>query len=194
MSRKILWNLKAKLYQKFRSIFPFGYILRQENESLLSLIKVTPANIQTALDLGTGEGNVLKLITSPVKKIGIDSNFNMLVNARRNIKAEFINGDVVFLSLKNKIADLVLIIGVLEYFPELEPVFNEIYRITTKNAHVIISYSPNNVWTFLRQFSGHRIFPNKLKKMKKIVQKSGFQFVTHKRLIMQHQILIKKVE
>ena len=193
MNRLRLWNLKAKLYRSFRNRFPFGFILQQENESLLLLLKKIPSNFKTVLDLGTGEGNVLQLIADNAKKIGVDSCLSMIINARKNINADFINCELLYLSLKNQSADIVLLIGVLEYFSKLDPLFCEIYRITKSDARVIISYSPNNIWAFLRQFLGHKIYPLSLEKIIKIIEKNGFQLITHNKLMMQHQIIIKKI-
>lgn len=191
MNNKILWNLKANLYRNFRNKFPFRYFLQQENKSLLSLLNKVPSNFQTVIDLGTGEGNSLQFIGGHVIKLGVDSSFSMLINARKNVTAELVNNDLLHLSLKDQIADLVLIIGVLEYFCDLNPLFREIHRITKADAHIIISYSPNNLWTFLRLFLGYKIYPLKFEKIINIIERNGFQFITINKLLMQHQILIK---
>ena len=192
MKKSIIWNFKAKLYQQFRNQFPFGYFLQQENKSLAALLTKIPPKFKIVLDLGTGEGNALQFVANHVTKIGVDSSLSMLVNAHRKINAAFINCDLLHLSLKNNIADIVLIIGVLEYFSNLDPIFHEINRVTTKDSYVIISYSPPNIWTFLRQFIGHRIYSIKLKKMIEIIEKNGFEIIKPNKGIMQHQILIKK--
>jgi len=192
MNKLHLWDLKAKLYRKFRKRFVFGYILERENKSLTSLLNKIPAKIETVLDLGTGDGNALQLVTTAAQKIGVDSSLIMLFNARKNVNALFINSDLLHLSVKSRIADIVLAIGVFEYFSKLGPVLCEIYRITKDNAHIIISYSPNNVWTFLRQFSGHRIYPMKFDNIIKIIEQNDFQFIAFQKGMMQHQILIKK--
>ena len=192
MNKLLLWDLKAELYRKFRKRFVFGYILERENKSLISLLNKVPSKIETVLDLGTGDGNALQLVSTAKQKIGVDSSLKMLFNARKNVNAEFLNSDLVHLSVKNQIADIVLAIGVLEYFSKLDPILCEIYRITRDNAHIIISYSPNNVWTFLRQFSGHRIYPMKLDNIIKVIERNNFQFIAVNKGMMQHQILIKK--
>lgn len=193
MNESTIWNLKAKLYKLFRNQLPFNYFLRQENKSLLSLIELVPQTFPTVLDLGTGEGNALDIISSSVIKFGVDFNLSMLINARNRVNANLINSELLHLSIKNEIADLVLIIGVLEYFSDINPVFREIRRISKTNTHVIISYSPNNIWTFLRQFLGNKIYPLKSDKIVSIIERNGFQFIEQHRLLMQHQMLIKKI-
>ena len=192
MNKSKLWNLKAKFYQGFRNRFPFRYILQQENNSLLALLDKIPQIFDSVIDLGTGEGNALQLISNHTRKIGVDFSLAMLLNAQERIHADFINCELSHLPLKNKIADLVLIIGVLEYLSEFHSLFKEINRISKANAYVIISYSPNNIWTFLRQFLGHKIYALTYEKMVKLIEINGFAYNTHHRTLMQCQMLIKK--
>lgn len=193
MSEWILWNLKARLYRIFRHRFPFGFILQRENESFVSLLNKIPQDHKIVLDLGTGEGNALQFIDGCAFKVGVDSSLSMLSNAQQNLKADFVKCDIFQLPFKNEIADLVLVIGVLEYFSEFNLILHEIYRVTKRDAYVIVSFSPNNFWTLLRQFSGHKIYPTNFNNFLRTITKNNFNVIEHRKLMMQHQLLIKKI-
>jgi len=188
-----LWNVKAKLYQRFRNRCFFGYILRKENRALGSLLMTIPVEYEVVFDLGTGTGNALSLIDVDTIRVGVDKNFLMLHEADRLIDAHFVNCDIEHLSFKSHSADLILTIGVLEYFSRLDSIFREIYRVAQTTAVIIISYAPFNVWSLLRFLLGHRIYPKTKKQITKIINRNGFCTIQTKRLIMQHQILLKKM-
>jgi ubiquinone/menaquinone biosynthesis C-methylase UbiE len=185
-----LWNLKSKLYDYFRDIFPFSYILNAENKALLELLKDT--SFSTVIDLGTGEGNALTLLPPTVRKIGVDFSYSMLKNAQRKVNTDFINANIESLPLKAHITDLVLIIGVAEYFSQLDFILKEINRITKDDAAIVLSYSPPNTGTFLRKVLGHKIYPLTKDQVSLIAEKNNFCIKKNCQTWLQHQVLLIK--
>jgi len=193
MIKTFLWNIKAKLYFYLRNRFPFRYILQHENKSLKQLLSQVPdSQLKFVVDLGVGTGNALSIINCEKIRIGVDFSLSMLHLAKKDISALFVNCDVLFLSLKNEIADLVLAIGLSEYIPQLEIIFQEMKRISKPNAFAIVTYAPKNIWTWLRWFLGHKIYPRKFDDILRIIQSYGFEVVAREKSMMQRQLLIIK--
>ncbi len=184
------WTIKSKLYKFFRNHFPFNYFLLQENQSILYLLQTIPDPIETVIDLGTGNGNGLALLPDHVMKVGIDANFPMLAQSKERVKAEYVNSDIMMLALKSAIADLILLIGVLEYYSKYDALLSEIYRVVKSKGYVILTSATHSVWSLFRNFLGHRIHPMNFDQMKKCIERNGFRILHYRKLAMQHQFLI----
>lgn len=193
MLKLAVWNIKAKLYHSFRQRFPFRFFLDQEQKSLIFLINKISIPVKVVVDLGTGEGEALKVLPeSSIHKCGIDICFPMLINASKQVDGDFLNSNVTSLALKSGVADLVMAIGLLEYFTDFNLIFSEISRILKPSAYAIISYTPKNFFSFLRMFLGLKIHTSNINVIKKLTLKNNLSCIEHCRSMMQYQVLIRK--
>lgn len=193
MSR-FIWDLRAALYTRFRKLFPFGLILKKENRVLRELIAQIPYKEAMVVDVGTGTGNGLENIDAHFHKIGIDLNYRMLLLNKHHLNVPLIQCDAGRLALKDKIAEIVLSCGLLEYFKYKKPILEEIYRITKKQGYAVITYSPANLFLFFRRVLGNKIYGSTFEEMKTLILNNGYRIVDNRRSLMQHQLLIHKIK
>ena len=129
---KFLWNIQAGFYRALRRNPVSAGILRQENEAVSFLLKeFLPAPVQRGLDIGSGSGNSLKLIPSgEAGWISLDYSLRMIRKSRPHFKhINFVAGDASSLPFKTESFDLVLCIGVAEYFPDIDPFLQGLNQI-----------------------------------------------------------------
>lgn len=111
--------------------------------------------VQRVLDLGCGSGDYLDVLAGrPVAYSGIDFSANMIQSARERadalgIKADLRIGDVENLPYSDKTFDLVLAIGLIEYFDHPDALLREIRRVLTVGGLLVMqSYKKSfNAWT-----------------------------------------------
>jgi ubiquinone/menaquinone biosynthesis C-methylase UbiE len=190
-----IWNLIAPIYDRLRRNPISGYFLKRENWAVESLTKeLSPYNVNTVCDLGVGRGHSLSLIPEKIThKIAIDRSLLMLKLTRKESPDSlFINADVLHIPVKNAIVDLILCIGLVEYISDLESLLSQINGILKKEGHLLLSYSPKNILTFLRFLRGHKIYPRKWKEIERCLSKYPFDLLEFKTTPLQHQCLLKK--
>lgn len=190
-----LWNLIAPIYNLLRRNPLSAYFLKEEHLAAESLLKnLSSDNLNTICDLGVGRGNSLLLIPEKISnRFAIDRSMSMLNHTRMDFPDQFfINANVLNIPLKNATFDLVFCIGLSEYIPDLEPLFDQIYAILKSEGHVLLSYSPKNMLTFFRILRGHRIYPRKGDEIYDGLRKHHFELLQFEFTPLQHLCLIQK--
>lgn len=189
------WRQQARLYRLFRSRFPFNRILERENQNLQRLLQsVVVAGPGIAVDVGTGNGNVLRWLNRFELVIGIDSNFSMLQQANQQLPtAWLLQAEAGRLPLKPAIADLVVAVGLTEYLRDAAGIFHEAQRILSATGYLIITSAPPGLWTCLRWLLGQRLFPRTAAQIAALGRQNNFRLQARLRTMMQEQLLFQKV-
>jgi len=185
---KWLWRVKAKLYDTLRP----GFMLKAENEAVLSLLQQIPQNsIHRVLDVGTGTGNSYYLLDAySVFKVGIDTSPAML--NKNPYKSKLVNGDILAAPFRPDTFDLVLCIGVSEYSTDLAFLLRKLNLLLSGKGFLVFTISPKNSLNFLRMLSGHRLFLCDDTSVKTIINETGFKIVKKTGTMMQVQYLLLK--
>ena len=200
-----LWDFHSGLYQNFRHWYPFNIILEQENKNLFQLFYALKTIPSVVLDIGTGHANALQqlkqyLDTERVMKglheqtlfIGVDHSLEMLRCAAKNSDLELLKCDAHHLSFKENLISLILVIGLVEYIPDLEGLFQEICRVLNKEGRIILTFSPHNIFFYLRFFLGKKLFRRSICTFEREIEAAGLIIEKKLTTFMQIQYLIKK--
>jgi len=115
---------------------------------------------KTIVDVGCGTGKLLGLI-SPRSQVGlgIDLSVEMLKRAKQrtiNTGIQLVRADASHLPLQDHVADGVISVSMTEAGPVLEEHFNELSRIATKRATLIMTIF-NEDRTFRKQLDERSI-------------------------------------
>jgi ubiquinone/menaquinone biosynthesis C-methylase UbiE len=112
------------------------------------------------VDVGCGTGKLLELISQRSQLgLGIDLSIHMLNKAKlrtTNASVQLVRADASHLPLQDHTADGVTSISMTESGPALDEHFNELLRIATKHATLIMTIFDNNQ-TSWNQLSDTRI-------------------------------------
>jgi ArsR family transcriptional regulator len=130
------------------------------DKALIDLIGPQP--IDSFLDLGTGTGRMLQLLTGHYRRaIGIDASRDMLAVARANLdranitSASVRHGDIFNLPLEQQDFDLITIHQVLHFLDQPEIAINEAARMLRPGGRlVIIDLAPHGL-EYLRDEHAH---------------------------------------
>lgn len=135
------------------------------NRYFSKLKKLFPKNINNVLDVGCGEGFLLRYLPPIQSYVGIDTNESSLyiaensksqiANLKKIQNIKFQKEDVYHLSFENGSFDLVTCLEVLEHLETPEKALSEIKRITKK--WVILSV-PHEPWFQLSNFLRGKYF------------------------------------
>jgi ubiquinone/menaquinone biosynthesis C-methylase UbiE len=113
------------------------------------------------VDVGCGTGKLLGLISSRSQVgLGIDLSVQMLNRAReraRDTGIQLVRADASHLPLQDHIADGVLSVSMTEVGPVLEKQFEELSRIATKDATLIMTIFDDKDRTSWKRLSETRI-------------------------------------
>ena len=129
-------------------------------KALLRLIGKSP--VDSLLDLGTGTGRVLQLLSDVYRRaVGIDASRDMLSVARANldkagiVKASVRQGDILNLPLEAQDFDLVIIHQVLHFLDQPELAIAEAARVLRPGGRLlIVDLAPHNL-EYLRDEHAH---------------------------------------
>jgi ubiquinone/menaquinone biosynthesis C-methylase UbiE len=124
---------------------------------------VAPMKVADLIDLGTGTGRVLEVLSAYVERgVGVDLSREMLAVARANLEAAGIHnchvrqGDILSLPFAEASADLVTIHQVLHYLGEPGEAVAEAARLLRPHGHLlIVDFTPHEL-EFLRTDHAHR--------------------------------------
>ena len=117
----------------------------------------------------------------------------MLQSTRNGYSVDLVQADVLCLPVGDMTADIILMIGVLEYIREIDSMFKELARIMNPQAYAIITYSPDSMITRLRKLVGNRLIIRSKEEIESLIQLNGFMIMEMNCLKTQHQILMKKM-
>jgi ubiquinone/menaquinone biosynthesis C-methylase UbiE len=190
-----IWNFIAPVYRILRKNPISGYFLNKEIRGIEILLKnLRSIDIKTVCDLGVGRGHSLDLVTGTYPwKVAIDKSMSMIRNTINNYSGtHFLLGDVLNLPIKDSSFDLVICIGLMEYLADIDSLIAQIYPTLKHKAFLLITSSPNNIFTFLRVLNGHRIYARNSTDIEKQFLKYHFEILDVQITPMQHQYLLQK--
>lgn len=124
---------------------------------------VGPGPFQRIIDLGTGTGRMLALLSGRAREAeGLDLSHQMLTLARSQLseagitQARVRQGDVTATPFDTASADIVIVHQVLHYLEEPEKVVREAGRILKPGGKLIIVDFASHNHEFMREAFGHR--------------------------------------
>jgi SAM-dependent methyltransferase len=108
-------------------------------ERISMALNIIPKGIYSVLDVGCGDGTLLKMLDANYVKAGIDISYNVLKQVEENIKAQALSSAI---PISGSSFDLVLCTEVIEHLDqgEFESTRAELQRIAKKFILVTVPY------------------------------------------------------
>lgn len=189
----MLWDFKAKFYQKARNSFFLSWLLKKENEIVTEFLQNISLENKAVLDIGTGTGNIPVLLKNPRMVLGIDVSLGMLREAKKTSKDLFvINCNIVKIPLAKDCIYVVFCVGVLEYLSDFKTLFYEISQVLQTNGFFYLTYSQKNISNFLRNTLGEKIHFAQESEIIQELKCYGFQLVRKNTTFIQTQLLFRR--
>ena len=124
---------------------------------------IGPKRIESVLDLGTGTGQMLRLLSPQAERlIGLDVNASMLAVARAQLAADGLHqielrqGDLYALPVERESFDLVVLHQVLHYLDDPLRALREAAQAVRPGGRVlVVDFAPHDL-EFLREEQAHR--------------------------------------
>lgn len=137
--------------------------LAEDEVELAMVDMVADLPVRELIDLGTGTGRVLQVLSCHVDRgIGVDSSREMLAVARSNLEASKTDnchvrhGDIFSLPFPDECTDLVTIHHVLHFLANPDEAVQEAARLLRRGGHLlIVDFTPHEL-EFLRTEHAHR--------------------------------------
>ncbi len=192
---KVIWTFQAFFYDLLRKNAISSRILRKENDAILSMLQMLPENCWRAvLDLGSGSGNSLSLLPSKTGFIvAVDYSYRMLKRSRVFFpNVLYLNGEAVALPLKHNIFDLVVSVGLLEYLPDADAFFSEIFTKLKSDGYLVFTISPPRLVAGPRTLLGHKIYTHREIIIEEKIGRHSFVLVNQRKTLLQQQYVIQK--
>jgi ubiquinone/menaquinone biosynthesis C-methylase UbiE len=150
------------------------------------LAAIGPAKIDSVVDLGTGTGRMLELLSPQSRQlVGIDSSREMLAFARANIEkqglknAQLRHGDIYALPIADGFADLVCLHQVLHFLDDPQRAIQEARRIMAPGARlVIVDFAPHDLEE-LREDHAHRRLGFSDEQVQSFLVRAGLKLEKH---------------
>jgi SAM-dependent methyltransferase len=183
-----LWRIKANIYNRLRPRF----ILNAENRAVLELLEqLENVRITRALDLGCGVGNSIGLLgNTQHKPVALDRSLAMLKELSVNVPR--INADILFPPFAGGRFELITAIGISEYFSDIDVLLQRIASLLVPKGYLLLTGAPRAIWTYLRFFSGHRLYPVSSKKIEAILRRHKLSIIQTSHTLLQVQYLLQK--
>jgi ubiquinone/menaquinone biosynthesis C-methylase UbiE len=162
------------------------------------------------LSVGTGTSEDARLLTTgkDLSYFGVDIAREMLIAAREKLDRidsgrtyHLVQADAVNLPFPDAFFDLLLCIGVMEYFPidyVSEIMLAEFNRVTRRSAFLIIDFpvsSTPQAEDFKKKSEGvgTKVYLYDLPKLKRILQDSKLEIVKHQVAAWENQFVLRKM-
>lgn len=176
------FSANAAQWERLRSL----HVLEDEVESAL-LRLLGNAKFETLIDLGTGTGRMLELLSPIAAKLwGVDQSRDMLAIARSKLEASGLKhaqlrqADIYALPYGDAEGDLVTIHQVLHFLDDPQRALNEARRVLKPNGSlVIVDFAPHELED-LRQSHAHRRLGMSAEQMSEYLAHTGFKLIQHK--------------
>ncbi len=171
----------ASQWAKLRSL----HILEADVEgAMLQMLGV--AQFENVVDLGTGTGRVLELLSPRAAHLfGLDTSREMLAIARANLErqnlrnAQVRQADIYALPFADGFADLVTIHQVLHFLDDPQRALLEARRIVSDNGHLlIVDFAPHDLEE-LRSEHAHRRLGVSSEQMTNWFSRAGLELERH---------------
>ena len=191
----MLWTLKARIYDRCRSLYPLSRIYRQEIDSLAQLISGTGNNANgRILDVGSGTGATLRAVIPEAKDvIAIDKSNSML--QRCIITNQAVRGvvaDATALPFKPGCFDMITAVGVFEYVRNSTQVLSEIARVASASSKTILTYAHGSLLNRCRYLLGHMIYLRSDAEFAAMLTTANFVIDEQRSSLLQKQVLMHK--
>ncbi|HPI71858.1 MAG TPA: class I SAM-dependent methyltransferase [bacterium] len=152
-----IWDLQAPLYHLQRRLWPLSVILRNETSLASRLLASRPHSDGWALDLGSGPGHSFPLLPDALARVGVDQSPAMAKRCRAHHHAMMVVADACALPFKSDLFTLISAVGLMEYLPSPEPLLTELGRMCRSQGSVLLTTSPQGLFTRLRSLTGARL-------------------------------------
>jgi len=151
------------------------------------LDSVGPEKVTALLDLGTGTGRMLALLSDRAGRlVGVDSSHAMLAVARANLeragtrRAELRQGDIYALPVEPGGFDLVLIHQVLHFLDDPARAIREAARALAPGGRLIVVDFAPHALEFLREQHAHRRLGFEHEQVAHWMSEAGLQPIEHR--------------
>ncbi|MBN1971250.1 MAG: methyltransferase domain-containing protein [Candidatus Delongbacteria bacterium] len=188
-----VWKIKAKIYDLVRKNIILKYILNKENHGILNLFFLIDQDNSSFkfCEIGCGTGNINTLLGIQKFYLQVDSSLEMLKNNHR--KDYLLNGDCLKLPLKEKLFDVTICVGLMEYIKNLTDFFGSVSYITKCGGYIIVTSSPLNIFNLSRNLTGNKIFFHTNDNIIKIAKTHELELISlTKPIFSQVQFLFKR--
>jgi len=194
------WNTRAKIYDivfslplikegRKKEIACFKELLEEAKKAE----KFSSSGQKITLDIGCGSGEFLRFHSSFA--IGLDISQEMLKKAReKNNNSSFVLGSALSLPFKSNSFDFVSSVGLSEYFGDVSSFLGEVSRVAGENSTAIISYTPKSLFNVFRKLWGIKFFERSWGEIERAIEASGFELIKEKSMLIQAQVLLKKIK
>ncbi len=186
-----LWNLKAPLYQWFRSPWPLSQIYTAEQRQIKTLIKLLPDLSGWGLDIACGNGDSLDLLPEQLSKLGSDKSIAMVQKSQQKYYSA-IASDALHQAVRSHSITLITSIGLSEYIKDLPQLFKECNRCLLPGGYLLLTSSPPGWFTFLRSVGVNRIHARTTENIQSLAHESGFTTISFKHSFSQDAFLFKR--
>jgi ubiquinone/menaquinone biosynthesis C-methylase UbiE len=160
---------------------------------------IGPTSINALLDLGTGTGRMLELLTPLANRaVGVDQSPQMLSIARARLeKAALRNvslrqGDIYALPVEHDFYDLAIIHQVLHYLDDPGRAIREAARMLRPCGRLLIVDFAPHTQESLREHHAHRRLGFAAEEIAGLMEEAGLDFIEHRDLVPQDLALNAK--
>ena len=187
-----LWDLRAHVYDWFRRPWPLNDILQRETRNIRALLNaVTLQPAAVVLDMGCGVGHSSGLVSARFL-IALDRSPQMVRKTRQKTGVVAVVAKAEQVPIKAGAIDLFLAVGLTEYLKKPDRLFSQLAFAGKQNCYAVVTFSPPNLFTFLRIFLGTRIYPRRPDRIYSLCQKYGFAVLAEKHFFTQTAFLLQK--
>lgn len=185
------WDFRAFFYDRTRKVFPINLIFKVETQNITLLLSSINKKEATVLDVASGTGAIIPLLSTNWKTLRIDSSFSMLKKASKKHSA--VVADCNRLPFKPASFDIITAVGLVEYLKNPHSLFKHFQNVSKSGAKVIFTFAQFNCLNILRNLLGHRVYTHESKKIEQIYNQTGFIKEVQRKSLLQTQVLLKKV-
>lgn len=189
---RAIWDIRAAFYDRVFEL-PFFKGLREEEKAAFEeLVKELELGNARVLDVACGTGYYLGYFDGRCSLYGADISERMLRVSRNKANACYVLGDARALPFKDGAMNLVVSMGLLEYFREKHRVLREIRRVLKKEGYALVSYSRKSPLNALRSLLGNRVYQSSGEEMAISLNNCKLECVKERLSLLQGLVLCKR--